>query len=53
MIKRAKIIAGTYKGVYGWCDEVNRYGNVMFYPDDKKPVYCICKKAEEVEYINE
>lgn len=34
----------------GWSTKINKYGNVMFYPDGGEP-YCICLGKEDVEFI--
>lgn len=52
-MKNAKIIIGQYAGICGKATEPNAYGNVMFYPDNQTPVYRICKKMEEVEYVDD
>ena len=52
-LKKAKIINGSYTGTIGVSTDVNKYGNVMFYPNNSEPVYRVCKIAEEVEFINE
>lgn len=52
-LKKAKIINGSYAGTVGVSTDINKYGNVMFYPNNSKPVYRVCKSAKEVEFINE
>lgn len=53
MMKKAIVINETssYFGVKGQATDENAVGNVMFYPKDSYPVYRVCLKRSDIDFI--
>lgn len=53
MMKKAVVINETssYFGVEGEATDENVVGNVMFYPKDSYPVYRVCLKRSDIDFI--
>lgn len=41
------------ENIKGFATEVNSYGNVMFYPDNGIPFYCVCLESKYIKEIND
>lgn len=39
------------KGLIGMSTEINKVGNVMFYPKDESPCYRVCLEADCIEFL--
>ena len=56
-MKRGKVVKNShYPELVGICGNVdntlpNKMGNVMFYPDDMNPFYCIVLDPTDIEYL--
>lgn len=46
-MNNCQVVSGKYTGKNGKCTDINKYGNVMFYPEDNS-IYRVCLKAEQV-----
>ena len=51
-MRKAKIINGEYKGRIGEATEVNKVGNVMFYPVEGIHPYRVCLGVEDIEFLD-
>jgi hypothetical protein len=45
------VIRGEYVGREGHFTEVNKYGNVMFYPVEGKHPYRVCLRHNDVKEV--
>lgn len=52
-MRKAIVIKGEYKGRIGEATEINKVGNVMFYPKEGILPYRVCLGADEIKFINE
>ena len=58
VLKRARLKNGHQgvhfyeKGLIGKSTEINKVGNVMFYPDNMEPCYRVCLDANLIEFID-
>ncbi len=53
MMKKAIIVnkMSSYFGIEGEATDENVVGNVMFYPKDSYPVYRVCLKRSDIDFI--
>lgn len=49
----AVIVSGIYEGRIGKATKPNEVGNVMFYPQEGKNPYCVCKNKNDIQYTGE